>query len=95
MFLPFQPAGFSKVLKDCSQNMQGDAQSIMHTIDTLENKDHGYIPFLQVVHLCCGYALFAMMIHVPGKNSYGEHDETMAYLLLFPLLAGLSVSSLK
>ena len=88
MFLPFQPAGFSKVLKDCSQNMQGDAQSIMHTIDTLENKDHGYIPFLQVVHLCCGYALFAMMIHVPGKIYMGSMMRQWLISCFFHFLLG-------
>ena len=52
-------------------------------IDTWGTKTTGMYPFCQVVHLCCGDALFVVTICVPEKTLYGEHDETMAGLPLF------------
>ena len=61
-------------------------KSILHTNRYLGNKHNKYITFFQVVHLCCGYALFVVMIHVPPQITYGEHNKAMAGLQLFPLL---------
>ena len=50
------------------------------------------ILLLHVLHLCCGYSLFAETICVPKKISLGERDETMARITLFPLLFWCIVS---
>ena len=52
------------MLKDCFRYMQDDNRNILHTGRLLESIGNRYVPFLHVLHLCCGYSLFAATIRV-------------------------------